>query len=77
MFDPKYGDDSADMFIAGSSEKAKIIARKLASELGFGRIYDFGGDDKVELLEQFALCWINLAILQKNGRNIAFKILSR
>ena len=36
-----------------------------------------GGDDKAILLEQLALVWINLAIFQKQGRNIAIKILKR
>jgi len=31
----------------------------------------------VELLEQLALSWINLAIFQKQGRNMAFKVIWR
>ena len=56
---------------------AKQIASQLSKEAGFSECYDFGGDDKVELLEQFAFSWINLAIIQKHGRNIAFKVLKR
>lgn len=77
MENPKYGEIAVDMFAAGSSSKAKEIASKLSLDAGFAECYDFGGDDKAELLEQFALCWINLAIMQKQGRNIAFKILRR
>jgi len=77
MENPKYGDAAIDMFAAGSSAKAKEIAKKLSLDAGFAECYDFGGDDKVELLEQFALSWINLAIMQKQGRNIAFKVLKR
>lgn len=77
MENPKYGDLSIDMFAAGSSAKAKEVAIKLSLDAGFAECYDFGGDDKVELLEQFALSWINLAIIQKQGRNIAFKVLKR
>lgn len=77
MEDPRYGEVAADMFIAGDSEKAKRIATQFAKEIGFGECYDFGGDDKIPLLEQFAMVWINLAIFQKVGRNIAFKILKR
>lgn len=36
---------------------------------------NFGKADKVELLEKFAISWMNLAILQGQGRNIAFKLL--
>lgn len=77
MSDPVYGNLRLDMFAAGSSEEAKKIAVKLSEDLGFENCYDFGGDDKVDLLEQFAMSWINLAIVQKHGRDIAFKVLKR
>lgn len=37
----------------------------------------FSKGDKVELLEKFALSWINLAIFQGHGRNLAFKVIRR
>jgi len=77
LANPKYGEVDLDMFVAGSSQKGKSVATQLARDLGFAACYDFGGDDKVAWLEQFALCWINLAIMQKHGRNMAFKILWR
>ncbi len=77
MLNPVYPAGAADMFCAGNSNKAKKIAIKLSDDIGFGKCYDFGGDDKVDLLEQLALCWINLAILQKEGRNIAFRLIRR
>lgn len=61
-----------DMFMAGDSARAKEAAAALAADLGFGHCYDFGGSDRVELLEQLALCWINLAIFQGHGRDLAF-----
>ena len=77
MANPKYGNTSADMFMAGSSLKAKQVASQLSKDIGFAECYDFGCDDKVALLEQFALAWINLAIFQKQGRNIAFKVIKK
>lgn len=77
MSNPVYGDMAIDMFMAGNSEKGKSVARQLALDAGFAACYDFGGDDKVVLLEQFALAWINLAIIQGHGRGIAFKVLQR
>lgn len=77
MSDPKYGNTAADMFVAGNSTRGKQIALKLAKDMGFAECYDFGGDDKADLLEQLAKVWINLAIFQKQGRNIAIKILKR
>lgn len=77
LLNPRYGGHALDMFMAGDDMDAKKLVAQLASEIGFGNCFDFGGDDKVELLEQLALCWINLAILQKQGRDIGFKLLFR
>lgn len=77
MRNPVYHDEAIDMFMAGDSEKAKLVARQLALDCGFGSCIDFGGADKVELLEKFAGCWINLAIMQQQGRNIAFRLVRR
>ncbi len=77
MLYPVYDGVAIDMFMAGDSEKAKSVAVQLSSDAGFGSCVDFGKSDKVELLEKFALSWINLAIMQGHGRSIAFKILRR
>ena len=77
LADVRYGGEVADMFMAGGSEDAKATVRDLAKAVGFGECYDMGGDDKVPLLEGFALVWIDLAIFQKMGRGVAFKLLRR
>ncbi|MDN5213045.1 NAD(P)-binding domain-containing protein [Fulvivirgaceae bacterium BMA12] len=77
MANPVYHGKGIDMFMAAGSQKAKEVVRLLASDAGFEACYDFGGEDKVLLIEQFAMAWINLAILQKEGRDIAFKVLRR
>ena len=78
MINPVYpGDVHLDMFMAGDSKEAKETVRRLAKDVGFADCYDFGGNDKVALLEQFALAWINLAMMQGQGRNIAFKLIKR
>ncbi len=77
ILNPIYNDVGIDMFTAGSSEKATTTATQLAKEIGFENVYHFGGNDKFALLEQMALCWINLAIIQKQGRGMAFKIIKR
>ena len=74
MKNPDYGNLKLDMFMAGDSAKAKTIATQLSKDAGFENCYDFGGTDKVELLEKFALSWINLAIFQGIGRNMGFKL---
>jgi 8-hydroxy-5-deazaflavin:NADPH oxidoreductase len=77
MADPKYPDGALDMFMAGSHAPAKAVAKQLALDLGFADCLDFGGDDKVALLEQWALCWINLAIMQGHGRDVGFRLVRR
>lgn len=76
MEDANYGDQKADMFMAGDSEKGKEIAKLLSYDAGFAQCYDIGGNDKFFLLEQIAFFWINLAIKGKD-REFIFKILKR
>jgi len=77
MADPVYHGEGIDMFTAGDSRRGKKVVGELAGDLGFGTCHDFGGDDKFELIEQFAMCWINLAMIQGEGRDIALKVIRR
>jgi 8-hydroxy-5-deazaflavin:NADPH oxidoreductase len=77
MLNPVYHGEPIDMFMAGDAPEAKQTAHQLALDAGFGSCWDFGKADKVLLLEQFALSWINLAIMQGHGRDIAFRLVRR
>jgi 8-hydroxy-5-deazaflavin:NADPH oxidoreductase len=77
MSNPIYHGEGIDMFVAGSSVQGKAVAKQLALDAGFSACWDFGGDDKAQLLEYFALSWINLAIMQGHGRDMAFKVIKR
>lgn len=77
MQNPDYGTVRLDMFMAGGNAEAKAAATQLSKDAGFENCYDFGGSDRVQLLEQFALSWINLAIFQGQGRGIGFKVVRR
>jgi hypothetical protein len=77
MMNPVYNGIAIDMFVAGDSVKGKEVARQLAKDAGFAECYSIGGNDKFELIEQFAFFWINLAMMQGQGRDIAFKLLKR
>jgi 8-hydroxy-5-deazaflavin:NADPH oxidoreductase len=77
LLHPVYAGVGIDMYTAGSSERGVAVAKALALEIGFGAVYHFGGNDKFSLIEQMALCWINLAIMQKLGRGMAFRIVNR
>ena len=77
MQNPKYENQALDLFVAGDSKNGKEIAKQLAKDAGFAECYDVGGNDKFELMEQFAWFWINLAMVQGQGREIGFKLLKR
>lgn len=77
MSNPVYGNQALDLFMAGDSNQGKEIAKQLALDAGFGNCHDIGGNDKFELMEQFAWFWINLAMFQGQGRDIGFKLLKR
>jgi hypothetical protein len=77
MQDTKYGELAIDVFMAGDSKDAKAKVRQLALDAGFAECFDIGGNDKFQLMEQFAFFWINLAMMQGWGRDIAFKLLKR
>ncbi len=77
MQNPNYGNLNLDMFVAGDSIKGKEIAIQLAKDAGFAECYSVGGNDKFQMLEQFAWFWINLAMIQGQGRDIGFKLLKR
>jgi predicted dinucleotide-binding enzyme len=77
MKETAYGDQTLDMFVAGDSPHGKLVAIELAHDAGFGACYDIGGNDKFDLMEQFARFWINLALNQGHGRDIGFKVLKR
>jgi len=74
---PVYGEQKLDLFMAGDSAAAKEVARGLALDAGFAECYDVGGNDKFQLMEQFAFFWINLAMMRGHGREIGFKLLKR
>lgn len=77
MINPVYNNVAIDAFVAGDSERGKQIAIQLAKDADFAECYPIGGNDKFELMEKFAFFWINLAMFQGQGRDIAFKLLKR
>lgn len=77
MQNPNYGSISLDMFCAGDSKLGIEISKQFALETGFETCYYVGGNDRFDLMEQFAFFWINLAMFQGQGREIGFKILKR
>lgn len=76
MADPIYHGEPATMFICGDDAEAKTVVSGLAADLGF-EVADTGPLATARYLEPLAMVWIHLAIVQKQGRQIAFKIVKR
>lgn len=74
---PKFGSETASMFICGDDAAAKSLVGGLAAELGFD-VVDVGPLTAARLLEPLAMLWIHLAIKQGWGATgHAFKMLRR
>jgi 8-hydroxy-5-deazaflavin:NADPH oxidoreductase len=56
--------------------RAKAVVTDLAEDLDF-EVVDAGGLIVARFLEPMAMLWINLANVQRLGRNIAFKLVRR
>ncbi len=76
MANPRYGGTRADLFLCGDDRGACEVASTLAKDLGF-RPIAIGPLTQARLLEPLAHLWITLALGLKNGRDIAFHVLTR
>jgi NADPH-dependent F420 reductase len=74
--DPKLGDTSADVFLAGDDAAAKQTVAGIAERAGFNPV-DCGPLRNAAVLENVAILWIHLAMREGRGRNFAIKLLSR
>lgn len=74
--DPKIGDISVDVQLAGDDAEAKAVVSAIATKAGFTPI-DVGPLRNAALLESLAVLWIHLALKGGQGRQVAFKLLKR
>jgi predicted dinucleotide-binding enzyme len=74
---PKFGSESASMFICGNDPGAKATVTQLAADLGF-EVVDAGPLGAARWLEALAMLWIHLAVKQGFGpTGHAFRLLRR
>jgi NADPH-dependent F420 reductase len=76
MANPDFDGVAATMFYCGNDPRAKSVVARLAGDLGFEPL-DAGDLDQARLLEPLALLWIRLAFVQKQGRDIGFKLMRK
>jgi hypothetical protein len=74
--DPGLGGSKADVYMAADDAGAKETLAAIAARAGFEPI-DAGPLRNASVLENLAMLWIHLAMVGDNGRQWAFKGLSR
>jgi predicted dinucleotide-binding enzyme len=74
MADPKLHGENTTLLYCGDDSASKAAVHALAAQIGFDP-FDLGPLQKAQLLENFALLWISIAI--KHGREFAFKMIQR
>lgn len=74
--EPKFGQLQADLFYCGPDETpARQAVERLIADIGLNPMY-VGGLEQVPLLDALTRLWFSLAMGQKMGRHLAFKVLT-
>ncbi|HZS78432.1 MAG TPA: NAD(P)-binding domain-containing protein [Ktedonobacteraceae bacterium] len=74
--DPLFNGVPADLFYCGPDGEPGRSVEQLISDIGL-RPVRLGGIDKVDQVDAFLPIWFSLAVEQKKGRHIAFKLLEK
>jgi len=73
--DPLLDGVSADLFYCGPDGEARAIIEQMIADVGL-RPMCLGDVDQVGLVDSVAALWFALALGQKKGRHLAFKVLT-
>jgi hypothetical protein len=76
LLDPKFGDRTLDVYIAGDDADAKASVAALVEALGLVPV-DAGPLRNARLVEHLAVLWIHLATQGGLGRDIGFSLLRK
>jgi 8-hydroxy-5-deazaflavin:NADPH oxidoreductase len=72
--EPNFNGVQADLFYCGPDGETRTTVEQLISDVGLRPVY-LGGDEQLGLLDSLTALWFTLAIRQKKGRHLAFKVL--
>jgi 8-hydroxy-5-deazaflavin:NADPH oxidoreductase len=72
LADPRFGDTVADLFFS-SSEEDRPVVETLAAAVGARPVYV--GEGQQDVVDGVLRLWFALAIGQKRGRHLAFRVL--
>lgn len=73
--EPVFGGVQADLFYAGPDDAARETVEQLIGDIGLRPVY-VGGTDQVGIVDAVTSLWFALALGQKKGRRLAFKMLT-
>ena len=72
--EPRFDGIEADLFYCGPEGDARTTVEQLIGSIGLRPVY-LGGVEQMGLLDSIATLWFTLALGQKKGRHLAFKVL--
>jgi predicted dinucleotide-binding enzyme len=72
--EPTFDGIQADLFYCGPEGDTQTIVEQLISAIGLRPMY-LGGIEQAGLLDSMTALWFTLALRQKKGRHLAFKVL--
>ncbi len=72
---PQFGSVQADLFYCGPSGVAQAQAEQLIADVGLRPVW-VGGPEQAPLVDAIAGLWFALALGQRRGRHLAFKLLT-
>jgi 8-hydroxy-5-deazaflavin:NADPH oxidoreductase len=72
--EPSFDGIQADLFYCGPDGDAQTTVEQMISDVGLRPVY-LGGSERMGLLDSVAGLWFALALGQKKGRHLAFKVL--
>ena len=73
LANPDFEGTKADLFYCADEDASEVV-EQLIVDIGLEPVY-LGGTDRVDLVEAMTDLWFNLALKQRLGRRLAFKLL--
>jgi predicted dinucleotide-binding enzyme len=74
--DPVFDGAPADLFFCGPDGEGRAAVERLIADVGLRPIW-VGDLDQIEVVDGVLRLWFALAVGQRKGRNLAFKLLTR
>ncbi len=72
--EPDFAGIQADLFYCGPAGESQTKVERLIADIGLRPVY-LGGNEQTGVLDSLTTLWFTLAIAQKKGRHLAFKVL--